>query len=124
MHLLLLAFGTGCITAVDVDIDADQDGLLTSEEESYGSDPEKPDSDGDGFSDGDEVEQGKDPMDSADKPYLGGWATGQCDDIEQTGSEVGDVGANFELMDQFGEMVSLYDFCEAKAIYLVFGAFW
>ena len=43
------------------DSDKDEDGLLKSEEEDLGTDPNKSDTDGDGINDGDEVKQGTDP---------------------------------------------------------------
>lgn len=46
----------------DNPVDLDQDGLLYADEvEKYGSDPTNPDTDGDGFSDGDEVKAGYSP---------------------------------------------------------------
>jgi len=50
------------------DADDDDDGLLDEEEAEYGTDPLNPDSDGDGFDDGDEVLGEHDPMDSEDYP--------------------------------------------------------
>ena len=43
------------------DDDADQDGLSSVEEEKYGTDPAKADTDGDGYVDGEEVRAGFDP---------------------------------------------------------------
>lgn len=46
----------------DTRLDADNDGLTDHEEtERYGTDPENPDTDGDGFSDGDEIKAGYNP---------------------------------------------------------------
>ncbi len=45
-----------------VHIDFDQDGLSNDEEALYGTDPDNPDTDGDGFSDGVEVRSGYDPL--------------------------------------------------------------
>ncbi len=42
--------------------DFDQDGLSNQAEEFYGTDPNNPDTDGDGHSDGDEVSRGYDPL--------------------------------------------------------------
>lgn len=42
--------------------DADQDGLTNDEEQLYGTDPQKADTDGDGYSDGAEVRSGYDPL--------------------------------------------------------------
>ena len=66
--LVGLAFLAGC--------DRDDDGLTNREERrEYGTDPDAPDSDGDGVLDGDEVTQGSDPLDecSTEAPYEGGW---------------------------------------------------
>jgi hypothetical protein len=42
-------------------VDTDADGLLDLDEHRYRTDPKNPDSDGDGFKDGEEVEKGYDP---------------------------------------------------------------
>jgi len=42
--------------------DYDRDGLSNAEEESFGTNPKKSDSDGDGYSDGVEIESGYDPL--------------------------------------------------------------
>jgi hypothetical protein len=44
------------------DLDADEDGLTAKEETKYGTDPNKADTDGDGFSDGAEVGKGYNPL--------------------------------------------------------------
>jgi hypothetical protein len=121
--VILLA--TACeATLVDIPFDQDQDGLLSSEEEILGTDPDDPDSDGDGHSDGDEDWGGTDPLDADDHPYLGGWDITRCDELpEVTGDAAGQVTSDFALSDQYGEDVSLYDFCQ-KTILLVTGTFW
>jgi len=104
--------------------DADGDGLSNGEEEDLGTDPDLPDSDGDSYSDGEEVEANTDPLDSDDAPYVGGWPIGACRDaVESTGNEEGEIAEDFELMDQYGEMVRLHDFCD-RAVLLVGSAFW
>ena len=45
-----------------VNIDPDNDGLTNTDEEFYGTDPLNPDSDGDGYTDGAEVENGYNPL--------------------------------------------------------------
>ena len=106
------------------DSDDDEDGLLRSEEERLGTDPNKADTDGDGWDDGVEVEGFTDPNDRSDHPYTGGWAMGSCrGDLTDTGWAVGEVAQNFALMDQFGDTVRLHDFCD-RAVMLVAAAFW
>jgi hypothetical protein len=130
MRTILLSSGvfllaTACDpTLVDIPFDQDQDGLLSSEEEVLGTDPNDPDSDGDGHMDGDEDWNGTDPLDADDHPYLGGWDITRCDQVPQvTGDNVGQVTSDFALSDQYGEDVSLYDFCQ-KTILLITGTFW
>ena len=114
----------GCAAEVSVDVDADQDGILGSEEATLGTDPDNDDSDGDGANDGDELAQHTDPMDGADYPYKGGWPIGSCkNDIQGEGLEEGKVADDFSLPDQNGQNVHLYSFCD-KVVYLVFAAFW
>jgi hypothetical protein len=45
--------------------DSDQDGLTNEEETAYGTDPYNPDTDGDGYSDGIEIQSGYDPLKKA-----------------------------------------------------------
>jgi len=128
------------------DSDADEDGLTKAEEEELGTDPDNPDTDGDGLSDGEEVNEhgtdpleadsdgdewddgeevddGTDPLDEADHPYSGGWPIDACrSSIQPEADEVGSVALPFNLMDQFGETVRFYDFCD-HVIVLVCGAF-
>ncbi len=49
-------------TAKAIDLDSDHDGLKDWEETIYHTDPNNPDTDGDGISDGDEISQGHDPL--------------------------------------------------------------
>jgi len=45
-------------------VDSDNDGLLDNVERIYGTDPNSPDTDGDGYKDGDEIKNGYDPLKS------------------------------------------------------------
>ena len=87
----------GCLEAEvhNVDMDIDEDGLMTSLEEEIGTDPEKSDSDGDGYDDGDEIDEGFDPRNEEDYPYQGEYPIARCD--PGPGSEGGlpDVGFPF-----------------------------
>ena len=126
MILALLSLNlTGCAPAVvAIDVDADADGLLGSEEEELGTDPNKDDSDEDGISDGKELESNTDPLDPGEYPYAGGWPIGSChDDLKGEGFAVEQVSEDFALPDQNGQDVHLYSFCD-REVYLVFAAFW
>lgn len=104
--------------------DADGDGLNVDQETALGTDPGNPDSDGDGWNDGDEAGSYTDALDDTDHPYEGGWKIDACrNDIEGTGYGAGDVAQNFEMTDQFGELVKSHDFCD-QVVYIVFAAFW
>jgi hypothetical protein len=127
-------------------LDMDGDGLTNAEEEALGTDPDVADSDGDGLDDGAEVDAGTDPLtsdtdgdghddgteldsntdplDAGSHPYLGGWPTGDCAGaISPSGDSPGQIASDISLSDQYGEVVSMHDFCD-QAILLVSGAFW
>ena len=129
-RLLLLGFFTPLVTActsapVTIDLDTDGDGLMDSMEVVYGTDPFNADSDLDNYTDLQEIEQGTDPLDPTDHPYIGGWTIDiDCrDSVISTGNDVGEVAEHFEAVDQFGETVSSYDFCN-RTLLLAAGAFW
>ncbi len=104
----------GCaVPVVDLPFDSDRDGLLDDAEDLAGTDPALPDTDGDDWDDGDEVGSFTDPLDATDHPYTGGWPIGACrDSIEGTGWGVGFTVNNFELEDQYTDLVKLHDFCQ------------
>jgi thiol-disulfide isomerase/thioredoxin len=133
--LALFAFLLACPTS---NVDTDGDGLLDTEEEELGTDPELADSDGDGLDDGEEVndydtdpleidsdedgypdgaevDNGSDPADGDDWIYEGGWPyNADKDDID--GADLDDVVTVDDVVgrligeDQFGDEVDLYDF--------------
>ena len=127
--LLITTIGiTACLngkTEVDPNVDTDGDGLTDVEETELGTDPNNEDSDGDGTSDGDEVDLGLDPNDEESKPYAGGWPNNPDKDeynapgADEAGSGLGDLLVGAVLMDQFGEMVDIYDFTGANAPVMV-----
>ena len=113
----LLVLGPACsATNVEMLFDTDEDGLL--DESVYGSDPSNPDSDGDGWLDGFEVSQERDPMDPDSHPYTGGWLIdADCnDEILGTGADIGDLAQDFVLRDQFDEEFRLHDFCNRSIL--------
>jgi hypothetical protein len=119
----LFGLSIGC-AELKVDIDADQDGLLNSQEEEMGTDPDLADSDEDGHLDGVEAEGGFDPLDPDSHPYFGAYPTKPCDPTpDATGYAIGDTSQDFALVDQHGEEVTLSDFC-GKTIVLETSAFW
>lgn len=119
--LLPLVVSVGCIADVTLDLDGDADGIVDSQEREVGSDPANPDSDADGYTDGAEYNSNTSPIDASDMPYQAGWKIDACrHDIVSTGAEVGNIAADFELVNQFGEMVNLHDFC--NQVVLVMGA--
>jgi hypothetical protein len=134
--------------------DTDDDGLLDSEEESLGTDPALPDTDGDTLTDGDEVNthgtdpllvdtdadayqdnwelaEGSNPIDAASMIYQGGWPYNP-DKAQYDGRVWEDAGINggdpipaHEFMDKFGDMVNLGDFADhGKYIVLDIPAMW
>jgi thiol-disulfide isomerase/thioredoxin len=110
----------------DADGDDDGDGLTNGEEADLGTDPGLVDTDGDGIDDLDEVNGNTDPTDSESMPYTGGWPIDACAaDITGAGStnREGEVVQNFQLLDQYGESVNFYDFCD-HAVLLVVSAEW
>lgn len=82
------------------------------------------DEDGDGFSNAEELDQGSDPYDELDVPYIGGWKKdAECRfEIDPVGNDVNQVADNFSLVDQFGDTVYLHDFC-GRVVLLEFSGF-
>ena len=89
--------------------DADSDGLDDCTEADLGTDPTLADSDGDGLSDLEEVDCVSSPLDADEQCYACGWEHNDPG-IESTGDDIGDVMANFSLVDQCGEEVDIHDF--------------
>ncbi|MFC1666135.1 hypothetical protein ACFLZF_00255 [Nanoarchaeota archaeon] len=81
----------------DPEDDADGDGLTNEEEDANNNgvvdvgetDPNNADTDGDGFSDGEEVLRGTDPTDATDFPQLGQAGYIHCKDDKQNEDETG-----------------------------------
>ena len=135
---LALLFIASAFLLAACDNDADGDGLLKSEEEAFGtdpnvadtdgdglddgdertvtSDPNNPDTDGDGWTDGEEIDLVTNPLNGFDWDFGSDrwpdfrWlaAADGADDADDY--EVGEVFPNFEYEDQFGNDVDLHRF--------------
>jgi hypothetical protein len=84
-------------------------------EQTHGTDPYRADSDGDGYSDADEVHAKTDPLDAESVIYQGGWPYNRHKDAIVAPSwdaefAVGTVAPPYRAVDQFGDLVDLYDF--------------
>lgn len=99
----------------DSPLDSDGDGLSDDDEVNvYGTDPFNPDTDGDTWSDGEEVQAGSDPLDPTSFPYRGGWPINldkdELGDPERRQARIGEQVPRLRQPDQFGDTVDLYDF--------------
>lgn len=106
-------FGTDDTTA-----DTDGDGLSDKDEFDLGTDGTVTDSDADGYLDGDEVTEGSDPTDPSSLIYTGGWPyNADKDSMVDPGMDdkagKGNMLADIQLIDQFGEVVDIYDFANS-----------
>jgi len=111
---------------MEIDFDADRDGLLTAEEEAIGTDPNRADTDGDGFSDREEIVSvpPTDPLDPNSHPFVGRWGVDACPNHPpRTGNAVGLIAYDFGLQDQFDVEARLSHFC-GRLVLLVSAAFW
>ena len=115
---------SGC-TAVD----ADMDGLTIEQEQQAGTDPNNPDSDGDGFDDGVEVGANTDPLSINSWPQgTGVWpnrlAQASTDGLTGGSSlSTGNIAPNLQLTDQFGKSLQLHQLY-GYAIVISVGAVW
>jgi len=83
------------ITVIDCLLDADFDGLNDDIEEEIGTDPNNPDTDGDGIEDGQEVNvDGTDPLDDCDSVGGNPLPDTDCDNDGLTNAEENDLGTN------------------------------
>lgn len=117
-HVLLTLMTLACAGSTDPALDdTDGDGLSDADETGiHGTDPQNPDTDDDGWSDGAEVAAGSDPLDPTSFPYRGGWplnpdkdALGDPD-TSMARAQVGVQLPRIRTLDQFGDIVDLYDF--------------
>lgn len=96
--------------------DADGDGLDACTEADLGTDDTRADSDGDGATDGEEVDCRSDPLDTAEQCYACGWDRGDPGTLTATGAAEGDTIANLSFVDQCGESVDLWDFAGTHTV--------
>ena len=90
--------------------DTDADGLLDGQEvDELETDPLLADTDGDGMDDKTEVDCVSSPTDPKELCYACGWPHNDPGTLKSTGSDIGDVAANVQLVDQCGEPVDLWD---------------
>lgn len=99
-------------------------GCPSAGDDSAAAPPPVVDTDGDGWSDTEEIAAGSDPYHGTDVPYLGGWVKGACNDtVVPTGTAVGDISEDFALVTQYGDTLHLHDFCD-RVVFVAFGAMW
>ena len=112
------------------DPDTDDDGLSDGDELDSGADPLVPDTDGDGYTDRDEVYEGKDPADPESRIYVGNWPYFFEKETLGGGSytqtlRIGARFARFDLPDQHGDRVDLFDFYnDTKPVVIDLSAQW
>lgn len=92
---------------------------------------ERADTDGDGYRDGDELDEGSDPLDPASVIYEGGWPYNpRKNALPAPGADggpavIGEPFARLQAYDQYGDVVDLYDFSgHGKDVVIVILAMW
>lgn len=113
--------------------DTDEDGVDDGAEVDSGTDPLKKDSDSDGYTDGEEHFAGTDALDAGSVIYQGGWPFNMEKGALQNPTFAGSIGAvsvgerfpDLLGIDQFGDLVHLYDFANhGKPVVIDFSAQW
>jgi hypothetical protein len=91
--------------------DSDEDGLTDAFEDTIGTDPNDPDTDGDGFSDSEEHLNYFFADDATDFPYEGDYPRGPIPrEVAGEGWAEGDISNNWIGTDQYGEDLQLHRF--------------
>lgn len=106
--------------------DMDQDGLPDAWEDANDLDSTNADSDGDGFTDSEEVFGYSDPLDENSRLYQGGWDRNPWPaDLEdnEVGYAVDAVAPNFALPDSYGDGIDLWSFY-GNVILIKNSAYW
>ncbi|MCO4772969.1 MAG: hypothetical protein KDA24_23250 [Deltaproteobacteria bacterium] len=95
----------------NTDPDPDDDGLTTTFEQSIGTDPFDPDTDGDGFDDGEEHLNYFFADDPTDYPYIGDYPRGPIPaSVAGQGWSQGSISNNWTHEDQHGQDLQLHRF--------------
>ena len=82
------------------------------------------DEDEDGWTNGEEVDQGSDPFNAYDVPYIGGWKKDNGrDEVDPTGNVLVKRSKISGLVDQYGDRVYLHDFCNRVVLIVNFAGF-
>ncbi|MEK9174326.1 MAG: hypothetical protein AAB845_03645 [Patescibacteria group bacterium] len=94
-------------SAKNIFVDSDQDNLSLDEEKLYGTNPDKADTDGDGYSDGVEVESGYNPL----LPAPGDRIVAGDEEKRKTTTELNESGPNLtnEVSQQISGVLSTID---------------
>lgn len=113
--LVLPLLAAGCSPCTFQDEDEDGDGLSCELEILAETDPQLADSDGDGYLDGEEHSAGTNPNDEGSVIYTGGWPYNpNKESIDfpswDSESEEGAFVPRFTGVDQYGDIVEMYDF--------------
>jgi hypothetical protein len=110
IYMVMTIFSLSGCGGIDPVSDLDGDGISYEDEIAQGTNPDLMDSDGDGIDDADEMLCGSDPMNAEEVCYKCGWKRNDPGRLASTGSEIGDLIENVQMVDQCGEMVSIWDF--------------
>jgi hypothetical protein len=106
-----------------VEGDRDCDGLSDTDENELGTDPDVPDSDGDGWFDGEEVAESTDPLEYYQHPFECGYPPGPGPVWQGDGWASGATINNVDLLDQCGERIDLHAL-SGWGLLIFFGAPW
>lgn len=102
--------------ACDASLDSDGDGLDDCVELALGTAPDNADTDGDGVTDGDEVDCVANPLDAQEVCYACGWPHATPAAVGEIGPAEGDTLANLTMVDQCDEDFELHDLAGAYHI--------
>ena len=114
MPAALTALLLACSGAAPVDDSGPGGDTLDCSGEDLGAD-----SDGDGWTDCEELDCASDPSDDASACYACGWSSGDPGDLTSDGAAEGDVIRNVTLYDACEEQIPIWDFAGAYRLLVV-----